>query len=308
MLKSNRRWMRLVTLSLTVPLLVALCGTSSALAVGKPTGAYKNFTLCPLKGKEVIECLYSDTNKGSTGGKVTLGKQTVAIENPVSLQGGIRLNEVAEEEEFVNAEGGSTLSNSPQTVPGGLLEIFPPSFLPEPLKYFFEEYIINKGPTGVTATTEQVGAIKINESHLVNGHKTALVLPVRVHLNNSFLGSECYIGSAANPITFNLTTGQTSPPEPNKPITGKVGTIVFSEEDNLVRITENSLVDNAFSVPSAEGCVNYVPWWLGGELIEALANEVVDSKLGLPSAAGHNAVELNGTIEKATVKAVKASE
>jgi hypothetical protein len=303
--KGNRRWMRLVTLVLTAPL-VALCGVSPALASREPTGAYKNFTLCPLKS--VNDCLYSDTNKGPTGGKATLGKETVPIENPVSLQGGVHYNFEAEEEEFVNAEGGPTLSNSPQTVPGGLLEIFPPELLPEPLKFLFEEYLINKGPTGATATTELVGSIKINESHLVNGHRTALVLPVRVHLNNPFLGSECYIGSVANPITLNLTTGTTSPPGPNESISGKVGNIVFSEEDNLVRITENSLVDNAFSVPVAEGCVNYVPWWLGGSLIEALADEVIDSKLGLPSAAGHNTVELNGTIEKATAKAVEASE
>jgi hypothetical protein len=307
MLKSNRRLMRLVTLALTIPLAV-LCGTSPALATGKPTGAFKNFTLCPLKNTKVRQCLYSDTTKGPGGGKVILGKQTVPIENPISLQGGVYLNLETEEDEFVNAEGGPTLSNSPENVPGGLLEIFAPEFLPEPLKFFFEEYIINKGPTGVTATTEVVGAVKLNESNLIDGNGVALTLPVRVHLNNSFLGSECYIGSSAHPITFNLTTGTTSPPEPNKPISGKVGTIVFSEENNLLRITENSLVDNAFSAPAAEKCVNYVPWWLGGELIEYLANKVVDEKIGLPSAAGHNTAILNGVVEKATAKAVKASE
>jgi hypothetical protein len=301
MLKGNRRLVRLVMLALTVPLAVALLA-SPAFAEGKPKAPYNHFTLCPLKNTKVKQCLWSNV----TSGKVEIGKQPVPITNPITLQGGVYL--AAGEDVFVPAEGGSTLSNSPQNVPGGLLGIFPPEFLPEPLKFFFEEYIINAGPTGVTATTEQVGEIKLNEGNLLNGVETALVLPVRVHLNNSFLGSECYIGSSSHPLTLNLTTGTTEPPEPNKPISGKIGILTFTEENKLLTITENSLVDNSFSAPKAEKCVNYVPWWLGGELIEELALEVLDGKIGLPSAAGHNTAILNGTIQKATAVAVKASE
>jgi hypothetical protein len=303
MLKGNRRLARLVTLALMVPLAVVLLA-STAFAEGKPKAPYNHFTLCPLKNAKVKQCIYSDT----TSGKVTLGKQEVPITNPLTLQGGIYLNEEGEDV-FVNPEGAPVLSNSPQNVPGGLLGLLPPEFLPEPLKFFFEEYIINKGPTGVTATTEVVGEVKINEGALINGaNEPALTLPVRVHLNNSFLGSECYVGSSAHPITLALTTGTTSPPGPNKPITGTIGTITITEENQLLKITGNSLVGNAFSAPKAEKCVNYVPWWLGGELIEALALEVLDNKIGLPSAAGNNTAILNNTIEKASAKTVKAAE
>jgi hypothetical protein len=37
------------------------------------------------------------------------------------------------------------------------------------------------------------------------------------------LGSSCYVGSSARPLQLNLTAGATSPPAPNKPISGKRG-------------------------------------------------------------------------------------
>ena len=92
--------------------------------------------------------------------------------------------------------------------------------------------------------------------NLTNEEGTALKLPVKVHLENPLLGSECYIGSSAEPVTLNLTTGTTSPPEPNKPITGKLGRIEAHVYEGVtyLEITENTLVENAFAVPTATGC------------------------------------------------------
>jgi len=285
---------RLALVVIMVPLAL-LAWTSSALAMGKPTGVYKNMPLCPLKNVKVKKCLYSNTASGS----VTLNKETVSVSNPIVLQGGVYFNETTKEDVFVNAEGGETLSKSPQVIKGGLLEFMPPAFLPEPFKAFFEEYIINKGPTGLYATTELVGEVKINESNLVNLEGPTLTLPVRVHLENPLLGEGCYIGSKAHPLTWELGDGV----EP-----GKFGEIEFKESFNYEELTENTLVDKTFSAPGATGCVNYVPWWLFGELIEAIANEVVDGKIGLPSESGKNAAILNNTIEKGQAVAVKASE
>jgi len=292
---------------LAVPAVLLGLLASPALATGKPTGEFKNFTACPLKHTPKPEiCLYSKTSSG----EVKLGSTAVPITNPIYLQGGFYI--AIEEEEahsvWVNAEG-ETLSKSPENVPGGLLDILPPEFLPEPLKYLFEEYIINKGITGVTATTELVGAVKYDEGALVNGaNEPDLTLPVRVHLGNTFLGEDCYVGSSAHPVTLQLTDGTTSPKLPNKPITGTVGEITFKDGNKLVVITGNKLVDNSFSAPAASGCVNYFPWWLGGELIEELANEVIDKKIGLPSEDGNNTAILNNTLEKASAVAVKESE
>jgi len=283
---------RAALVAVAVPLLLSTWA-SSALATGKPTGVYKNMTLCPLKNVKDKKCLYSET----ISGEVVLNKQRVPVEKPIVLQGGVYFNETTKEDVFVNAEGGETLAKSPQAVPGGLLGILPPEFLPEPLKKLFEEYIINKGPTGVYANTELVGEVKINESNLVNLEGPTLTLPIRVHLENSFLGKECYVGSKAHPLTWELGDGV----EP-----GKFGEIEFKESFNYELLTENTLVDKTFTAPGASGCVNYIP--LIGFLTEIIADEVIDGKIGLPSESGKNKAVLNNTIEKGQAAAVKASE
>jgi hypothetical protein len=156
--------------------------------------------------------------------------------------------------------------------------------------------------TGVTATTElaaPASAIGISIQNLIEGEGIALSLPVKVKLDNPLLGSSCYIGSNAHPITLNLTDGTTSPPPPNKPITGKVGEITFQEEFAIATITENTLVDNAFSAPAASGC---------GGLLALAIDPVVNLQLGLPAAAGMNTAIENNTVKDANAASVKASE
>ena len=55
-------------------------------------------------------------------------------------------------------------------------------------------------------------------------------MPVKVHLENPFLGKSCYVGSSSSPISWELTSGTTAPPGPNTPITGTVGEVEFLEE------------------------------------------------------------------------------
>ncbi len=49
------------------------------------TGIYARFNYCPSTNPSVFKCLQSVTK----GGKVVLGKKTVPIVNPVTLQGGV---------------------------------------------------------------------------------------------------------------------------------------------------------------------------------------------------------------------------
>ena len=130
---------------------------------------------------------------------------------------------------------------------------------------------------------------------------TALILPVRVHLKNPLLGEGCYIGSEKSPIQLHLTDGTTAPPPPNKPIKGKLGNpkTEFEKEYESQNITENSLVDNSFSVPAAEGCGGFFSFLIG---------PIVNSKIGLPSPAGKNTAILSGTLNTAETEAVLASE
>jgi hypothetical protein len=96
-----------------------------------------------------------------------------------------------------------------------------------------------------------------------------------------------------------LTTGTTSPPGPNSPISGKVGKVEFKNGFALTVIKENELVNNSFAAPEAEGC---------GGIFSFLIDPLVDAKLGLPSTAGHNTAVLGGTLKDANATAVKASE
>jgi hypothetical protein len=79
------------------------------------------------------------------------------------------------------------------------------------------------------------------------GDFEAVQLPVKVHLENPFLGSSCYIGSNSSPIVINLTTGTTSPPPPNTPIKGSKGTIEVAGEGAIDIFRKNSLVNNSFA-------------------------------------------------------------
>lgn len=271
----------------TALLLLAL----APLAQAKLTGEFTKFQYCPYKTAEVARCLYSVTN----GGEVVLGSKKVPIEKEVVLQGGY--TEPNEEEgkpefmmaKFFAATNGITLSKAAQNVPGGLLGIVPeeksPALVKALIKFFFENKL-----TGVTSTLELAKSatdIRISENHLAEGLGVALKMPVKVHLENPFLGKNCFVGSSSSPITFELTTGTTSPPEPNKPISGKVGEVSFLEKARILKITNNELVDNKWSAPAASGC---------GGIISFLVNPIINGQIGLPAASGKNTAILKNTV------------
>jgi len=285
--------LRKLGLLVAAALTVALVGAVPALASG-PTGEFEVFKQCPTSNPSVNLCFFAT----SEGGEFHVGTTTVPINKTITLQGGSILNEETGAEVFVPPTNGETLSKVPLTVPGGLLGIIAPSGWPVWLQNIFNEFI-NNGITGVTATVELVANPGISRTNLLFQEGTALELPSRVKLGNTFLGNSCYIGSAAHPIVQHLTTGTTSPPLPNTPISGAVGELIFNPSFTLVTIKNNKLVDNAYAAPGAEGC---------GGIFSFLIDPAINAKLGLPSAAGHNTTVLTGTLKNATAEAVKASE
>lgn len=289
---------RLVTAFALAMSLASLGAAAPALATEHhPKGKFAPFVDCPLSNPAVELCIFAETKNGG----FVVGKKTVPISKTVILQGGSIENPVTGALTLVAAEDGNTLSKTPLTVPGGLLGIVAPSFLPKFLQEAFNEFI-NKGIAGVTATTElarPASQIQLNTQNLIFEEGVALQLPVKVKLDNPLLGSSCYIGSSSNPIILNLTTGTTSPPAPNKPIRGASGELEILEEAQLVRLVGGALVDNAFAAPKVNGC---------GGIFSFLIDPAVDAVLGTPSAAGKNASILKGNLEQATAMAVKASE
>jgi hypothetical protein len=273
----------------------------AASASATPKGEFAVFADCPVTTASA--CIYAQTESG----EFVVGKKTVPIEKTITLQGGLSENEETGELSFVAAKDGNTLAKVPQKVPGGLAGFvncteIKGSGLLEKAERASCEAIFENGVTGVTATTElaaPASQIKINLGNLLTAKGTALQLPVKVHLENPLFGSSCYVGSNSSPIVLPLTTGTTSPSAPNKPIKGNPGTLEFNEEGNLLTVKSNSLVNNEFAAPTTNGC---------GGLFEFLIGPIVNSSLGVPSAAGHNTAILDGTLKQAGSEVVQENE
>jgi hypothetical protein len=275
-----------------------LAGASSASAVTHhPKGEYAPFADCPLSNAKSTECLLATTSSG----EFVIGKEKVPIVNPITLQGGVE-GFLTGEEKVIAAEDGNTLSKTPQKVPGGLAGLVKCNEISNFIERIACELVFENGVTGVNATTElaaPASSIGLHSFNLLGGTGTALSLPVKVHLENPFLGSSCYLGSNAHPVVIEFTTGTTAPPPPNKPITGAPGETSLNGPETILTIKNNSLVNNSFAAPGAEGC---------GGLFSFLVDPIVNSKLGLPSASGTNTAILKGTLQLAEAAAVKASE
>jgi len=287
-----------IALAALFALVAAMSIVSSAFAA--PKGEYAACSECPTSNASVESCLYAKTESGEfifgTKG------QKVPITNPIILQGGLTENPETGALTFVAAAKGNTLSKSPQNVPGGLLDFVNCKEISNIIERVACELVFENKTTGVNATSElaaPASSILVKEGNLLEETGTALQLPLKVHLENPLLGSECYIGSNSAPIVIPFTTGTTSPPAPNKAIKGSKGVLSFNESGTILTISKNVLVNNSFAAPEASGC---------GGIFSFLIDPILDSKLGLPAKAGYNTAILNGTLKTGNAAAVKASE
>lgn len=258
-------------------LAVAALSTVAALITAAPAsaGLHKEFAVfsdCPVNVPGVATCIVSTT----TGGEFHLGSKTVPVNKTVVLQGGLKEKSSV----LVPAADGNTLSKTPLEVPGGIIGI---------------EIL---GPlTGVTATAELAGPVELTPENAVTGKGIAASLPLKVKLDNPLLLNSCYIGSDTEPIGLHLTTGTTSPPPPNSPISGNPGKTVISGHGKIVQALGSSLVDNAFAAPGANGCAGP---------LALIVDPAVDLQTGLPAAAGHNTAIMSGGFSVAGARSVKA--
>ncbi len=289
---SSRR--RVAALIATALCSIAVVVPASASAFVEPgiTGNSADFANCPVNvltaGREYGggACLHSYT----TGGVVQIGHSSV----PISVPGDTFDAAVTQEgePEAVCSQLGLTecavsgahgiLGGPAQPVPGGLLGT-----------------IGNTRITGVRAKVEwaapaspdsafgTVGCstpdplVTVDVCKLNTGEPgTATTLSLKVHLLSSFLGPDCYIGSAAEPIVIPLTTGTTDPPLPATPIHGKPYEFIKYRAGSL-QLLGVVLVNNSFSVPPAHGC---------GTSGTGLVDSAINHKLGLPSPAGQNKI------------------
>jgi hypothetical protein len=309
-----RRRTLCIVAALIAPL--ASLGVVAPALAKEPTGVYAVYKQCPRFTAVAALCQYSQI----TSGEVTLNGLTVPITNTITFQGGITPvfsegagEEASNEVSFVEALNGETFSKTPQEIPGGLSalincnDIKGRGFLTGVRRSACRATLGNpwlprhfRAAYETTELAEPASEIKLNRVNAIGKEGTALWLPVRFHLENPLLGKNCYIGSSTNPIVLNLTTGVTSPPPPNKPISGSIGAIEFLEEGAAILVKQITSVDNTFAAPAATGC--------GGGPLSSLIDQLINEKIGLPSPAGYNTVIHTGLDEDAVTTAVIASE
>ncbi len=300
---ASRRALATAAIALTVPL-TALAAAAPASA--EPKGIFKIFNQCTTENKEVTQCLYDRT----TSGEFSVGSDKVPISKTLTLQGGLVPTGNPNEYDLLAAKNGETLSKTELSVPGGLTAILGCSEIKGEGLYEKTlraecQAIYEEKNTAVTATIELVASAKhlavFNEGDLREEKGTALALLARIHLKNPFLGSSCYVGSESNPVKWNLTSGETHPPVGVKALKGAFGKQETLEEkgQKAVRITGDSLVENDFAEPAAEGC---------GGIYSSIIDPIVDQRLKLPSKAGEGVAIFDGELNLASSAAVIASE
>lgn len=268
---------------------------SSALA-NSPKGAFAVFAQCPTA--TATSCFYLL----STGGELRINKETIPLTKSITVQGGIDRNAETGAETFIAALNGQTLSKTAETLPGGLSGLFSCREITNLLEREVCEEELESGHNEVTVISElakPASEIGISKPKFLKDEGVSLQLPVKVKLENPFLGSECYIGSSGTPVVWPLTTGTTKPSSPNKPISGTAGKVEVLEGGTLEKALEASLVENDFKAPAASGC---------GGIYSSIIDPIIDEKFGLPAAAGTNTMILKGTVEFATAEAVIKSE
>lgn len=264
----------------------ASAATAHMAAKAQPTGLYAGMGTCPLSSPALqntdngaVGCVVAVVN----GGSFAIGGQTVTIpaSNPVTTKFGVYWpnngptvtfpdGNTAEIFKTVAPTDGKELTAAPLDVPiPGISNFWP-------------------GVTSAITQIELAGPITDFTPLAAGESYPVFKLPIKLHLENAFLGPNCYLGSSSHPIVLQPTTGTTSPPPPNQPVTGDPGTITFDNDPNgfsdaILGFDGATLVDNAVGVPGASGCGPFGSFdW------------IVDLLFSLPSAAGHNAVTFAG--------------
>lgn len=239
-------------------------GVARATSNGLPPDL-QHFANCPVNVKGVATCLFSST----TSTKFEIGSTTVTSSSPTTLSLGLRYTSAGQPVVVLPDNGTEALQSPAIPLPGGLTGI------PR----------LDGGVLSVTVTPQLVGKPSLSLGNLLEGRGPGLTLPIDVLVSTptGVLGSDCTIADAVDPITLTLTTGKTSPPPPNTPISGSKGK-TSSTAQGLITITGMTLVDNSFAVPGTDNC------GIGGVL-----DPILNLDKGLPSSAGSNTAILSGS-------------
>ncbi|EDY52033.1 secreted protein [Streptomyces clavuligerus] len=248
-------------------------------------GHWAPFGRCPVDDPAMLaadgeETVASCVSSVSAGGSITLGR-TTARTGANNLQFGVVYHTTSQTFTVVPPPAGSIVG-APTEIPGGLLGLMCPGNLPVVTEIC--RLLTDNSLNRVTATVESVGApTGFSLTAGLSAGEPIVTLPVRIRLRNPFLGSQCFIGSAADPIVL----------RPRNAVAPAFGVELFrgdgtpDEEGEMVRfaLTGTAQEDRTFAVPRARGC---------GAL--GLLSGALDLKTGLPSPAGRNSLVLDAAV------------
>ncbi|MEU9021590.1 hypothetical protein [Actinomadura sp. NPDC048394] len=224
----------------------ALSGAALTPSASAETVPAFSFAKCPALPSGADPTWWNCNVAIITGGQFKLGRLDQAITSPITLTYAVGFDPVTLEQKVI--VGGFQADKM----------LVRPGIFGDPIF------------TAVYAKPEYAGFMDLQ-----NGD---VLLNLKVKVINPNLGPYCSIGSNGDPIKLHLIFGTTSPPPPNRPISGSTPVDVSADPP----VFKATMVDNSFAVPGSSGC------GLGGTL-----NWVVNSQAGVPSAAGNNTAVFN---------------
>lgn len=237
----------LAKLLATAVAVLALVAVMAPLAQATtPAPGYSQFAGCPSPSEKasISSCFRGEI----TGGTFKLGNKEVPIKNPMVLSGGTN----AEGGEFsFNSKGG--LTPVKQKVPGGVVGLTGLTWLLE---------ILGNEALPLYAVTELAGPVG-------NPLAPAFELPIKVHLINSVLGNNCYVGSNSAPIKLNLAFS-------------KFPEYEFDLAKEIGHLRNGIYADDKFAAPAASGCRLTLFGFIPIDL-----DSLVDLASGLPASSGN---------------------
>ncbi|HEY9330786.1 MAG TPA: hypothetical protein VIS09_21515 [Streptomyces sp.] len=262
---------------------IPLTPLSASAATASLNGDWAPFSRCPVDDPAMLaadgqDFVASCVSSYSPSGEFKLGT-TEATTGANDMQFGVIQNTAAGTFKVIPPAGGALVS-APTEIPGGLLGLMCPSDIPVVSAVCGQ--ITSVSLNRVTATVESAGTpTEFNLPAGLGVGQPIVKLPVRVHLENSLLGSNCYIGSAADPVILR-PQNVTAPAVAIQRFDGDGTRNATGGAMLRFALTGNTQADTTFAAPKATGC------GLGGVLSWA-----VNLKEGLPSLSGDNHLTLN---------------
>jgi hypothetical protein len=266
-----------VTAAVLLPLSAASASVHHSVTLN---GDWAPFNRCPVTNSAMLQtdgvnatplCVASS----SPSGTIKIGNMS-----PTTSQSDLQFGLVSSSAGFtVISPSQGAVQSAPVGEPGGLSGMICPSsnhLVAHLCKVLAGHSKLNK----VIATLESAGnPSNFNLGAGLSSGIPIVTLPVKIHLQNVFLGLNCYIGTNANPIVLQPQNA-TNPVVNSESFDGN-GTPDSSGAMFAIFSNGGTQQDTSFSVPAATGCGP------GGRFDGA-----INVNGGLPSPAGQNSLVL----------------